>query len=288
MTIWQPDANETLIARSAVNFATGAAIPVADMRWFRDTERRDIQDDLPGWPEGPRFTARGKNDRRLRKGGKFGAGLLLVATLGVLESLAGSGSTGSAARLGTPEDPADEVEDFPVMCAAPGTLARTLPWQLDPGRRPEADRTHMVVTDRRVLVLGLQDNEDDPADQILWETARSSIAAAARKDFCRYGTDFTITFTDGSWCRLAGWNSNCRNNVTPALENPLPLTAPEDLTPGRRSEGHPPRVTSPPVAHSQYSVPATASNSSTMRSASGSTGVEKSSRSQRFDAGTLT
>ncbi|WP_406361034.1 hypothetical protein OID55_22895 [Streptomyces sp. NBC_00715] len=234
MTIWQPDANETLIARSAVSFATGAATPVAEMRWFRDTERRDIQDDLPGWPEGPRFTARSKSDRRLRKGARFGAGLLLVATLGVLESLAGSGSTGSVAKLGTPEEPENEVEDFPVLWAAPGTLARTLPWRLDPARCPETERTHMVVTDRRILVLGLVDNEDDPCDRVLWETERANIAAATRKDFGRYDRDFTITFEDGSWCRLAGRNSDCRNSVTRALEDPLPLMDPEDLTPGQQ------------------------------------------------------
>ncbi|MFJ8995768.1 hypothetical protein ACIRQH_35850 [Streptomyces sp. NPDC102279] len=234
MTIWQPDPNETLIARSAVSFATGAATPVADMRWFRDTERRDIQGDLAGWPEGPHFTVRGKNDRRLRKGAKFGAGLLLVATLGVLESLAGSGSTGNVAKLGTPEDPENEVEDFPVMWAAPGTLARALPWQLDPGRRSETDRTHMVVTDRRTLVLGLLDNQEDPYDQVLWETERTNIAAATRKDFGRYDRDFTLTFNDGSWCRLSGQNSDCRNSVTRALEDPLPLMDPADLTPGQQ------------------------------------------------------
>jgi hypothetical protein len=231
MTIWQPDPNETLLARSAVSFATGAATPVSGMRWFRDTERRDIQDSLPGWPEGPRFTVRGKGERRLRQGGKFGAGLLFVAALGVLESLAGSGSTGSAATLGTPEEPENEVEDFPVMWAAPGTLARTLPWQLDPARRPDTDRAHMVVTDRRVLILGLLDDENDPQDEVLWETERSGIAAAERKKFSKYDTDFTIAFTDGSWCRLAGWNTNCRDDVTRALEHPLPLMDPDELTP---------------------------------------------------------
>ncbi|KPI10300.1 hypothetical protein OK074_9088 [Actinobacteria bacterium OK074] len=234
MTIWQPDPDETLIARRAVTFATGAATPVSGMRWFRDTERRDIQGDLPGWPEGPHYAVRGKGESRLRKGGKFGAGLLLVATLGVLESLAGSGSTGNVARLGTPEEPENEVEDFPVLWAAPGTLARTLPWQLDPARRPDAERTHMIVTDRRVLVLGLLDDKDDPNDQVLWETERSSIASTKRKKFSKSGKDFTITFVDGSWCRLAGWNTGCRGDVTRALENPLPLMDPDELTPGQQ------------------------------------------------------
>ncbi|MFJ6509008.1 hypothetical protein [Streptomyces sp. NPDC091879] len=234
MTIWQPDANETLIARVAVGFATGAANAVADMRWFRDTERNDIQNDLPGWPEGPQFTVRSKKERRLRTGAKFGAGALLVATLGVLESLAGSGSTGNAATLGTPEEPENEVEDFPVMWAPLDGLARTLPWQLDPARRPRTEHTHLAVTDRRVLVLGLQNEADKPRDKVLWETQRSNIRAVARKKFSLCDTDFTITFADGSWCRLAGWNSNCRDDATLALENPLPLMDRNDLTPGQQ------------------------------------------------------
>jgi hypothetical protein len=203
------------------------------MRWFRDTERTDIQAELSGWPEGSRFTVRGKAERRLRSGAKFGASALLVATLGVLESLAGSGSTGNVATLGSPEEPENEVEDFPVIWAAPGTLARTLPWQLDPARRPETDRTHLVVTDQRVLVLGLLNDKNDPFDEVLWETERSNIAGAARKKFSRHDTDFTMTFADGSWCRLAAWSGNGRDAVTRALENPLPLMDPDDLTPGQ-------------------------------------------------------
>jgi len=234
MTTWQPDSDETLLARCGVSFATGAATAVSGMRWFRDTERRDIQDELPGWPEGPRFTVRSESERRLRKGGKFGAGLLLVATLGVLESLAGSGSTGNVAQLGKPQEPENEVEDFPVIWAAPGSLARSLPWQLDPARRPDTDRTHMVVTDRRVLVLGLLDDNDDLHDEVLWETDRSNITAAERMKFSEHKTDFRILFGDGSWCRLQGWNQNCRNDLTRALESPLSLVAPADLTAGQQ------------------------------------------------------
>lgn len=157
-----------------------------------------------------------------------------MATLGVLESLAGSGSTGDVTKLGRPEESDNEVDDFPVMWAAPGTLARTLPWQLDPGRRPDTDRTHMVVTDRRVLVLGLLNDSDDPYDEVLWETDRAAVAVVRRKRFSKYDTDFTVTFTDGSWCRLAGWNSNCRDDVTRALENPLPLVPLDKLTPGQK------------------------------------------------------
>ncbi|MEU6480715.1 hypothetical protein ABZ858_28320 [Streptomyces sp. NPDC047017] len=234
MTIWQPDPDETLVARCGVSFATGAATPVSGMRWFRDTERRDIQNQLPDWPDGPHFTVRTKGERRLRQGGKFGAGLLAVAVLGVLESLAGSGSTGNVARLKDPEEPENEVQDFPVVWAAPGTLARTLPWQLDPGRRPKEYHTHLVATDRRILLLGLLEESDTPEDEVLWETQRSNVATTQRMKFSRYQTDFKLVFSDGSWCRLAGWNTNCRDDVTRALTPPLTLVTTGGLTPGQQ------------------------------------------------------
>ncbi|MFF7469257.1 hypothetical protein [Streptomyces sp. NPDC008092] len=217
-----------------MSFATGVATPVSGMRWFRDTTRRDIQGELPGWPAGPEFTARTKSESRLREGGKFGARTLLVATLGVLESLAGSGSTGNVSRLGQPEEPENEVEDFPVMWAAPGTLARTLPWQLDTGRRPETNRTHLVVTTRRVLVLGLLDDKNTPHDNVLWETERSNITAVKRMKFSRYKVDFKLVFTDGSWSRLAGWNTNCRDDVTRPLATSPELLAGDALTQGQQ------------------------------------------------------
>ncbi|MFK0281757.1 hypothetical protein ACIQVL_14980 [Streptomyces sp. NPDC090499] len=217
-----------------MNFAAGVATPVSGMRWFRDTKRRDIQDELPGWPDGPRFTPRSKDESRLRKGGAFGARFLLVATLGVLESLAGSGSTGNVSKLGEPEEPENEVQDFPVMWADSGTLARTLPWQLDPGRRPNTDRTHLVVTDQRVLVLGLLDDKDVPSDEVLWETERSNVSTAKRMRFSQYKVDFKLVFTDGSWCRLAGWNTNCRDDVTRTLATPPEVVAEDALTTGQQ------------------------------------------------------
>ncbi|WP_145968865.1 hypothetical protein [Streptomyces hyaluromycini] len=234
MTRWQPDPDETLLARCGVSFATGVATPVSGMRWFRDTTRRDIQGELPGWPAGPEFTARAKSESRLREGGKFGARFLLVATLGVLESLAGSGSTGNVSRLGQPEEPENEVEDFPVMWAAPGSLARTLPWQLDPGRRPDTDRTHLVVTDRRVLVLGLLDDKSAPHDEVLWETERSNISTVKRMKFSQYKVDFKLVFADGSWSRLAGWNTNCRDDVTRPLATSPELVSGDALTEGQQ------------------------------------------------------
>lgn len=63
MTIWQPEPGETLLGRAPMTFATGAAMRVKGMRWFRDTERNDIQGELPGWPEGPVYTTRSTGTR---------------------------------------------------------------------------------------------------------------------------------------------------------------------------------------------------------------------------------
>ncbi|WP_443314384.1 hypothetical protein [Streptomyces sp. 8N616] len=216
-------------------FATGAATPVSGMRWFRDTERNDIQHELPGWPEGPTYTIRSKGDRRAR-----GAAQGVLRTLGAVAVgvLTGGGGVGSISTLGRPQDPANEVEDFPVLWGAPGSLARTLPWQLDLARRPEDQRTHLIVTDRRVVIVGLL-KADLINDEVLWETERANLSRVEPKDFsatkCKdfYATqcDVKVDFVDGSWCRLA---SNYRESVCQHLTYPLELISPEALTPGQR------------------------------------------------------
>lgn len=152
---WHPAPGETLLARIPVSFATGAATPVSGMRWFRDDERRDVQAELAGWPEGPVYFARSTASRLARNGLKVGLTAALITVVGAL----GGTGVGDVSTLGRSGDPADEVEDFPVLWAAPGTLARALPWQLDPARRPDTDRTHAIITDRRLVVVGLLDDE---------------------------------------------------------------------------------------------------------------------------------
>lgn len=84
---------------------------------------------------------------------------------------------------------ADELEDFPVLWAAPGAIARTLPWQLDPARCDQrSSRTHLIVTDHRLVVVGLPVNErkchELPVDdEILWEVPRSDVQKVERQDF---------------------------------------------------------------------------------------------------------
>jgi hypothetical protein len=107
------------------------------MRWFRDTERNDIQSELVGWPEGPVYTARSRGvslTRNILKGGAITVGVVIA---GILTSQGGGGVGRDPRRSGSnsSRDRADEVEDFPVMWAAPGTIARTLPWQWTPAAR---------------------------------------------------------------------------------------------------------------------------------------------------------
>ncbi|MFD4599088.1 hypothetical protein ACFWPQ_13765 [Streptomyces sp. NPDC058464] len=200
---WQPPAGEGLVARAPVSFATGAAHRVQGRRWFRDTERRDIQAELAGWPPGPAYRFRSRIGPVVR-GVLTGAFLLGVLALAVVfdgNVPSGSGPGGSA-PLGRSEDPENEETDFPVLWAAPGTIARTLPWELDPARRPDTDVTHLVLTDRRLLVLGGLRDPREPWEEVLWETDLSTVATVERRPFSVGERDFRITFTDGSWCRL--------------------------------------------------------------------------------------
>ncbi|PBC62055.1 hypothetical protein BKI49_20945 [Streptomyces sp. Tue6028] len=234
MATWQPAPGETLLARTPGCFATGTAVAVAGMRWFRDTERNDIQHELTGWPEGPDFTIRSKTERRTRAAGGFAGRALALAVMGAVEALASAGSVGSSPRgTGSAQDRANEVEDFPVLWAAPGTLARTLPWQLDPGRCPEDYRTHVLVTDRRVLVVGFPD-DDTARDEVLWETDRDAIARVERRTFTRMGVEAQIVFADESWCRLAPPEADSHWEVVRHLAHASEVVPLEALTPGQR------------------------------------------------------
>ncbi|ATL28845.1 hypothetical protein [Streptomyces formicae] len=237
MGIWITDPDETFLARGPVTFATGAAPRVKGMRWFRDTERNDIQGELPGWPEGPVYTQHSTGGSLARRAGKGAVLGLGVAVMAVLSAAGGnlSGDYGPDSGSDTPDDPADEVEDFPVMWAAPGTLARTLPWQLDPGRSDEKRyRTQAIVTDRRLVVVGFPFSKKEQSkieDEVLWETPRSTIASVDRRNF-RIGTDLRILFTDGSWCRL---RSVSRRKLIWPLTEPRGYVSLESLTDDQRA-----------------------------------------------------
>nr|WP_241267242.1 hypothetical protein [Streptomyces scabichelini] len=226
-----------MLGRTPVTFASGAAMSVRGMRWFRNPERNDIQSELAGWPEGPVHRARssgGSLTRNVLKGGAIAVG---VAILGVLTSQGGGFSGGGGTRSGAhkSKDQADEIEDFPVMWAAPDTIARTLPWQLDPGRAKQKHyRTHAIVTDRRLIIVGLpfsEKNTERVEDEVLWETPRSAISTLERRDF-KNGKDVKVVFSDGSWCRLRAFRRECLTRYLIDRPNFVPL---ESLTPAQRS-----------------------------------------------------
>lgn len=238
MSIWQPEANETLIARAPVTFATGEATPVSGMRWFRDIQRNDIQNELAGWPTGPTFTARSAGDTAARNTAKGVLAVAGAAIRGFLSSHGGSiggtpGLTGNGTNVSN--DHPDEIDDFPVMWAAPGMIARTLPWQLDPARSSEKRyRTHAVITDRRLAIVGfpyVKGNDSLIDDELLWETPRSSIERVELRDFM-LGRDAKLCFVDGSWCRL---KSIKRERLTRYLIEPLDFIPLESLTPAQRN-----------------------------------------------------
>ncbi|MFJ8151757.1 hypothetical protein [Streptomyces sp. NPDC094468] len=122
--------------RVEVAFATGIAPPVAGLRSFRDTERHDIEARL-GWPPGPGFTPRSRPDR-------VGVRALDIALLGIprlLDIIANAGAAGGTlfgepADVGKPREPENEVDDFPVMWAAPTTRPGPSPGSSTPPAGP--------------------------------------------------------------------------------------------------------------------------------------------------------
>ncbi|MFE5035548.1 hypothetical protein [Streptomyces sp. NPDC056683] len=230
-----------------MTFATGVAPKVAGMHWFRDVGGNDIQGELPDWPEGPVYTPRSEGSGRARSAGRTGLTALFAVVVGGLENLAGSGSAvkGPSSPVKTPpEDPENEVEDFPVLCAAPGTVARTLPWQLDRDRRQASFRTKAFVTDQRIVVMGYPGGGTSESD-VLWECERSAVAAVERKTYSRDKADTVIRFADGSWCRLHVHSGQWFRYL--AIPNELiPRAA---LTPGQR------RTVDALVAESGFGTP---------------------------------
>ncbi|AEW94923.1 MULTISPECIES: hypothetical protein [Streptomycetaceae] len=233
---WYPAAGETSLLRGQVSFATGFADPVSGMRWFRDPQRRDIQPELTGWPSGPQFEPHSKAEQTMARGAR---GLAKGIPLVIDTALHFLGSNGPlfgnkiASSRGEPQDPANEVEDFPVMWAAPGTLARTLPWQLDPRRRPERHRTELVVTDRRLVVLGVGPDVRAQAD-VLWEAPVDAVADAVVKPFSHNQADVQLVFTDTSWVRLNAGRAEMAGRIAGALTRRHQRTIDTELTEAQR------------------------------------------------------
>lgn len=231
---WYPNADEDLLLRTSVKFATGISPAVAGSRWFRDAERNDIQGELPGWPEGPSYSLHSTGDRVAQRTGRaFLVGIPLIAN--IIANIGGaSGSPfGDVAVRGKPEEPENEVQDFPVMWAAPGTLARTVPWQLDPARRPKGYATDLVLTDRRLLFLGTRTGTLDKAD-VLAEFPRESVAGARRMTYSEIEADVRLTFADQSWIRLFAGNPDSAERLSQLLAGTVRTVPRHELTTGQR------------------------------------------------------
>lgn len=236
MAPWKPESGETLLARDSIVFATGTAQAVSGMRWFRDMQRNDIQQQLEGWPAGPSFTARPQAQRcPVRRAGLFGLRALYALTAGALEGLGGTGSffPGAGGGPGHAQDPPNEIEDFPVIRGDSGSIAQGLPWQLDPGRCPGGYRTHAVVTDRRVVITGFPDG-DPSQDEVLWDIERTAIKNVERMRYSNVGEEAKICFADGSWCRLAPPSPRMHWAVLRHLAHPTDLVPIEILTARQR------------------------------------------------------
>src|SRR5882757_7489625 len=86
---WYPDPDESALLRAPITFATGYASPVAGSRWFRDTDRRDIQAELPGWPAGPEFTPHSKATQNTNRIGGGLLGGVFTAAQAVVDAVTG-------------------------------------------------------------------------------------------------------------------------------------------------------------------------------------------------------
>ncbi|MFJ2774896.1 hypothetical protein [Streptomyces sp. NPDC087300] len=200
--------------RYPVEFASGTAASVQKRRSYRDRERHDIEPELPGWPPGKPFAVRGF----FGKVGQHALDVVTTLLLLPLRILAGAlGGYSTPDKRGPLEDRANEVEDFPVMWAGEGETARTLPWQLDPSRRPWPMVTELEIDEAEDLVritayvdtargsrfLEWGGGSKVPGSEaVLWSVSRQEIASAAVKRFSMAESDFTIAFRDGSWARL--------------------------------------------------------------------------------------
>ncbi|WP_461083463.1 hypothetical protein [Streptomyces deserti] len=190
---WHPESGESELARYPVSFATGTAASVEGRRSFRDRRRNDIEAELPGWPDGPAFEVR-RLPGRIGVHARTAVTGVFAVVGGILSDLLGGSTVGPEPGRGRMEERENEVDDFPVMWADAGDTARSLPWQLDPSRRPQGYVTELVLTTRRLLVVG--------SGTALWETPRENVAEAAVRRFSIGRKDFRIGFRDGSWARL--------------------------------------------------------------------------------------
>lgn len=231
---WYPESGETPLFRGAAVFASGRAPKVADKRWFRDDQGRDISAALPGWPPAPTYEAKDGKAAKAGRGLGFLGKATAVVIAGTVEMLSPAGGSNiniKGSDGAQPTDPGLEVEDFPVMVAAAGSTASTAPFQLDPDRRPDSRyRTDLQLTDQRLVVLGSASAER-PAE-VLWSLPLSQVAGARQHAFSTHGADVSVVFADGSWIRLDLGSSGSAAKVVAVLSG---QTEPVLLNPAQQA-----------------------------------------------------
>ncbi|MFJ5614119.1 hypothetical protein ACIQCJ_32670 [Streptomyces sp. NPDC093221] len=242
---WQPAPGEVLQIRWPIEFATGVSRLVEGRRSFRGTDRRDIEAELQAdeaWPARPEFAVLDASEQREQRAVN---GMLrwVPAVVGAIVNLGGPSGVGGGREPRGPresQDPENEVEDFPVMWAERGALARNVPWELDPGRVPRRAgvallATDLAVTDRSVYVVGYGPKSPDEAE-VLWSTPRSTITHAEVMSYSGAHPDLRLTFTDGSWIRLNAKATSQAKLLVNAVNGASRVITEADLTDGQRAQ----------------------------------------------------
>lgn len=194
------------------------------------------------WPGRPEFAVLDASERRQQRAVN---GLLrwVPAVVGAIVNLGGPSGVGGGQEPRGPhesQEPENEVEDFPVMWAERGALARRVPWELDPDRVPRRAgvallATDLAVTDRSVYVVGYGPKSPDDAE-VLWSTPRSTITNAEIMPYLGAHPDLRLTFADGSWIRLNAKATSPAKLLVNAVNGTSRVITEADLTDGQRAQ----------------------------------------------------
>jgi hypothetical protein len=214
-------------------FASGVATGVYGRRSFRDFSRRDITRELPGWPDGPQFEVRSEQEQKsLKKKHGLLAGVGFIVELAT-DILGGANMSTGPAIPDPPQEPENEVDDFPVMWADPGTWARTVPWQLDPARRPKDHHVQIILTDRRLVFLGGPKGAE--GTEFLHTIPRECVVKGEQMIYSPSKGDLRVTFFDGSWIRLATYSGGTAHRIADHLNGHVTTLRETDISPAQRA-----------------------------------------------------
>lgn len=97
----------------------------------------------------------------------------------------------------------------------PVSVARSLPAELVPHRRPRGTYTVLALTSARALIL-LVDGRQGNAHRLLWQVGRDGFGLVRLAS-----SDMTVTFPDGSSARLYTWPGRDTQKLAAALGSNL-------------------------------------------------------------------